>query len=129
LKITKPDAQWREELSPEAYAVLRQAGTERPFTGELLNNKEEGIYVCAGCGQELFASEAKFDAHCGWPSFDKAKNGDAIKERVDYSHGMKRVETVCARCGGHLGHVFEDGPTSTGLRYCMNSVALKFEKE
>ena len=126
-EVTKTDAQWREQLTPEQYNVLRQAGTEAPGSGALLKNHETGIYQCAACGQDLFKSDTKFDSGTGWPSFYQAIPG-AITEHTDISFGMKRVETVCSRCGGHLGHVFEDGPRPTGLRYCMNSAALAFEK-
>jgi peptide-methionine (R)-S-oxide reductase len=128
MKITKTDAQWRQELSPEAYEVLRKHGTERPYTGALLKNHETGVFECAGCQLPLFASDTKFDSGTGWPSFYKALPG-AVEEKTDTTYGMKRTEVLCARCGGHLGHVFDDGPKPTGLRYCMNSVALKFEKK
>ena len=127
-EVTKTDEEWRRELTPQQYNVLRQAGTEAPFTGQLLKNHETGIYQCAACGQDLFKSDTKFDSGTGWPSFYDALPG-AITEHTDVSFGMKRVETVCSRCGGHLGHVFEDGPKPTGLRYCMNSAALKFEEK
>ncbi|WP_430613478.1 peptide-methionine (R)-S-oxide reductase MsrB [Flavobacterium sp. JP2137] len=120
------EQQWKEQLTPEEYYVLRQKGTERPFSGTYNDFYEEGIYVCAGCGSQIFESDHKFDGHCGWPSFDRA-----IKESVlyvkDVSHGMQRTEVICANCKGHLGHVFEDGPRdTTGNRYCMNSVSMKF---
>ena len=113
-KVSKTDEQWREQLGPEAFAVLRQAGTERPFTGALLNVDATGSYTCGGCGTVLFTSDQKFDAHCGWPSFD-AEAGEIIKV-VDRSLGMSRTEILCGTCGGHLGHLFDDGPTPTGLR-------------
>lgn len=124
-KITKPDAEWREELTPEQYRVLRQAGTERAFTGRYWNVKDDGTYACAGCGQELYTSDEKFDSGCGWPSFSDVKTG-AVELREDYTHGMTRIEVVCSRCGGHLGHLFNDGPRPTGLRHCINSASLKF---
>jgi peptide-methionine (R)-S-oxide reductase len=127
-KIERSDSQWRQELSPEQYRILRQAGTEPPFTGELLNVKDKGEFRCAGCGEPLFASDTKYDSGSGWPSFTAPMGQDAIEKRVDRSHGMARTEVRCARCGGHLGHVFPDGPGPEGLRYCINSAALDFRK-
>ena len=127
-KITKTDAQWREILSPEAFNVLRKAGTERAFSGDY-KPKGDGVYRCAGCDLELFDADTKFDSGTGWPSFYQPANKSAVEEHTDTQFGMKRVEVVCARCDGHLGHVFDDGPKPTGLRYCMNSVSLKFEPE
>lgn len=126
-KLQKTDADWRETLSEEEYRVLRQKGTERPHTGKYNLHFENGTYVCKGCGQKLFESDSKFDAHCGWPSFDKAIKG-TVDYILDKSHGMIRTEIVCSNCGGHLGHVFNDGPTETGTRYCVNSVSIDFEK-
>jgi len=127
-KILRPDAEWRERLTEEQYRVLRQKGTERPFTGPLEENFETGEYHCAGCGALLFGSGAKFDSGCGWPSFTIPADSKAVEEHEDLSHGMRRIEVTCARCGGHLGHVFPDGPKPTGLRYCINSVSLEFQK-
>ncbi len=127
-KVVKTDAEWRQELTPDQYRILRQAGTERPFTGKYWNKKDDGTYQCAACGQELFTSQTKFDSGCGWPSFYEALDSGKVTERVDDTHGMRRTEVLCSRCGGHLGHVFEDGPNPTGLRYCINSESLQFTK-
>ena len=129
--VVKTDEQWRAELSPEEYAVLRRAATERSFTGEYTDNKRVGVYRCRACGAELFRSEAKFDSHCGWPSFFTPLAGDRVIERVDGSLGMRRVEVICANCHSHLGHVFEGEGygTPTDLRYCINSISLTFEEQ
>lgn len=124
--------EWKAKLTPEQYYILREKGTEKPYTGKLLLTKDKGMYRCSACGNPLFSSEAKFDSHCGWPSFDKELAAGTIKTAVDSAHGMLRTEIMCGKCGGHLGHVFNDGPTDTGLRYCVNSVSLEFvpaEKE
>ena len=127
-KVNKTEKEWKAELSPEQYRILREKGTERPHTGQYNLHFDKGIYTCAGCNEQLFESDSKFDAHCGWPSFDKA-----IKGKVGYvkdkSLGMIRTEIICNNCGGHLGHVFNDGPTITGQRYCVNSLSLEFKEE
>jgi peptide-methionine (R)-S-oxide reductase len=126
--IAHTEAEWRARLTPEQYRVLREKGTERPFTGILTENHETGNYHCAGCGALLFLSGAKFNSGCGWPSFMLPAESKAVNEHEDGSLGMRRVEVTCARCGGHLGHVFPDGPRPTGLRYCINSASLTFER-
>jgi peptide-methionine (R)-S-oxide reductase len=128
-KLEKSEQEWRSELSPEEYRVLREQGTERAFTGAYWDEKTPGIYRCRGCGQELFHSDTKFDSGTGWPSFFDPMDSDAVETRPDNSHFMRRTEVVCARCGGHLGHVFEDGPNPTGLRYCINSCSLDLDPE
>ena len=126
-KITKSETEWRQELTPEQYHVLREKGTERPFTGPYAHSKDKGVYRCAGCGQELFLSDTKFESGSGWPSFYQPAGPEAVESHEDNSYGMRRVEVVCSRCGGHLGHVFPDGPRPTGLRYCINSASLKLD--
>jgi len=120
---------WKEKLTPEEYGVMREKGTEAPFTGEYVHTKDEGMYVCKGCGAELFKSDAKFDSGTGWPSFDEPANLENIELIEDDTHGMKRTEVVCKECGAHLGHVFDDGPTETGKRYCINSVCLDLKEK
>ena len=128
-KIEKTEEEWRGELTPEQYRVLREKRTERPWTGEYNATKESGMYRCAGCGAEIFNSDAKFESGTGWPSFYQPANADAVQTEGDDSWLMRRTEVLCATCGGHLGHVFEDGPNPTGLRYCINSCALELDRE
>jgi methionine-R-sulfoxide reductase len=124
----KSEEEWKQQLPPDQYHVLREKGTERPFTGKYNMHFEKGVYTCAGCGYELFDDSQKFDSHCGWPSFDaELGSGDRVKKIRDTAFGMIRTEIVCARCGGHLGHIFDDGPTETGQRYCINSLSIDFE--
>ncbi len=125
-KVPRTEEEWREGLTPEQYHVMREKGTEVPFTGKYTHEKADGMYRCAACGNPLFSSDTKFDSGTGWPSFDKALPG-AVKQIPDGAHGMERTEVVCGRCGSHLGHIFDDGPTATGKRYCMNSVCLELE--
>jgi peptide-methionine (R)-S-oxide reductase len=128
-KIKKTEEEWRRELTPEQYRVTREKGTERPFSGEYEDTKEAGTYVCVACGNPLFSSETKYDSGSGWPSFYKPLSGESVATESDKRHFMERTEVLCSRCDAHLGHVFDDGPQPTGQRYCMNSVALKLEKE
>jgi peptide-methionine (R)-S-oxide reductase len=128
MKVTKSEQEWREQLSPEAYSVLREAATEAPFTGRYVHEKADGTYRCAACGHELFDASTKFESGTGWPSFTEPTNRENVELETDHSHGMVRTEVKCANCGSHLGHVFDDGPGPNGLRYCMNSCALDLEK-
>jgi peptide-methionine (R)-S-oxide reductase len=128
-KISKTDSEWKEILSGEQYHILREKGTERAFTGKLYNNHEEGMYYCAGCGNPVFSSETKFDSGTGWPSFFMPVSDKNVDLEEDKSFGMRRTEVLCSKCGGHLGHVFDDGPNPTGLRYCINSCALDFNRK
>ncbi|MGC8550020.1 MAG: peptide-methionine (R)-S-oxide reductase MsrB [Acidobacteriaceae bacterium] len=128
-KMKKTEEEWRKELTPEQYHVLREKGTERAFTGALYQNHDDGTYHCAACGALLFQSDTKFESGCGWPSFYNPADSDAVETHEDNSFGMRRIEVTCARCGGHLGHVFPDGPRPTGLRYCINSASLAFKKQ
>lgn len=127
--IPKTEQKWKKKLTPQQYHILREKETEMPFTGKLLHNKENGFYNCAGCGAELFSSETKFDSGTGWPSFYEPKNAENIELKKDFSHGMIRTEVLCKKCGGHLGHVFDDVQMPTGKRFCMNSCALEFKKD
>ncbi|MFX0095392.1 MAG: peptide-methionine (R)-S-oxide reductase MsrB [Candidatus Hodarchaeota archaeon] len=127
-KVNKSEEEWKKELTKEQYYVLRQKGTERPFTGKFWNHFEKGVYKCAGCGEVLFDSETKFESECGWPSFYAPKDKESIEAEKDLSFRMVRTEIHCRKCGGHLGHVFNDGPKPTGLRYCINSISIDFEE-
>lgn len=127
--VQQSEDDWKKQLTPDQYYILRKKGTEEPYSGRLLMNKEKGMYKCAACGNELFTDEMKFDSHCGWPSFDREIKGGKIKTLQDNTHGMQRLEIQCANCGGHLGHLFDDGPTKTGRRYCVNSLSLEFVNE
>lgn len=127
--LPQTEAEWQGVLTPEEYYILRLKGTERAFTGEYWDHHEKGVYRCRGCGEELFQSTHKYDSNCGWPSFYEAFDRSKVKETLDLSHGMQRIEVTCARCGGHLGHIFPDGPKPTGIRYCINSLSIRFSRE
>jgi methionine-R-sulfoxide reductase len=126
-QVNRTEEEWKKILTPQQYHVLREKGTDAPFTGKLTLNHEKGMYYCAACGNELFSSDMKFDSHCGWPSFDREISGGKIKTVIDKTHGMVRTEILCGKCGSHLGHLFDDGPTDTGMRYCVNSTSLDFK--
>lgn len=126
--ISKTDDEWKKELTTEQYRVLREKGTEAPFTGKFYHSQESGMFVCAGCGNELFSSATKFESGTGWPSFDSPALQESVELKTDTTHGMARTEVICKKCGGHLGHVFDDGPTATGKRFCINSCALDLKK-
>lgn len=129
LEINRTEEEWKKILTPDQYYVLREKGTDRPFSGKFYMHKEKGKYTCAACGNELFTSDMKFDSNCGWPSFDREIEGGRIKQVRDTTHGMIRIEILCGKCGSHLGHIFDDGPTVTGQRYCVNSTSIGFEPE
>ncbi len=126
--MKKSETEWKKKLSPQAYYILREKGTEMPFTGKYLKNKKKGMYTCVACGNKLFSSDTKFDSRTGWPSFSEVAKKGNVELREDNSSGMRRIEVLCKKCGGHLGHVFDDGPTQTGKRYCINSSALNFKE-
>ena len=128
-KVAKTDEEWKADLTPEQFSILRLKDTEKPFTGEYVNHKEKGIYKCAGCGTILFSSDAKYESGCGWASFFEPEMKKNIEKELDLSSGMRRIEVLCKNCGGHLGHLFDDGPQPTGIRYCINSVSIDFEKK
>lgn len=127
-KVVRTEAEWKQALTPEQFHIMREKGTERAFSGKYWDTTEPGVYKCAGCGQVLFSSTSKFDSHCGWPSFDRALADGTITETRDTTFGMERVEVTCTRCGAHLGHIFDDGPTETGMRYCINSASIELQK-